>query len=195
MNGRRSERGYNLIEVLIAMAIFGVVIIAIGSLFVWGRRNVYSGKQMTTAVSIGTRVLEDLAPLSRQDVYLGVFDIAAGTAGEDVTFGFPEVTYENAAVRSTNDAAVAGYADIQLQRDPGPKLLDKWAAQLVQDHGGGVENERLTNGSVTLIMMPRRDTVSPERFGNAAVLQLRVIVQWQERTRTRQLVLDTVKAN
>ena len=51
------QRGYNLVEVLIAMAITGVVILAIMSLFAIGRSNVHAGRQMTHAISVGTRAL------------------------------------------------------------------------------------------------------------------------------------------
>lgn len=187
---RRFERGYNLIEVLIAMAILGVVILSIGSLFIWGQRNVYSGKQMTTAVAIGTRVLEDLAGLNKDDISYGVFDIAAGTTGENITFGNPAVTYTNAAIRSTNANALADYDELQTQKVDGPLFLTKWSAQLLE---GG--RPRLTDGAVSIIMTPSEDPNNPDRFGNSEVLQVRVIVQWRERQRRRQLILDTVKAH
>jgi prepilin-type N-terminal cleavage/methylation domain-containing protein len=199
---RRGERGYNLIEVLIAMAILGVVIMAITALFMWGRKNVYSGKQMTTAISIGTRVLEDLAPLGKDDVSRLVFNIANGTTGTSITYGTPSVTYANSAARSTNPNAISGYTDIQEQvYDPdaeentAPDMLGKWADQLEMPLEGGGTGERLTDGEVTLIMTPLRDSQATARFGNAALLRLRVIVQWREQQRVRQVILDTVKAN
>ena len=68
-------------EVLIAMALLGVVMISIMALFVAGRKNVYSGKQMTNAMAIGTRVMEDLAPLSKSDIYSGLFAITDTSTG------------------------------------------------------------------------------------------------------------------
>jgi prepilin-type N-terminal cleavage/methylation domain-containing protein len=187
------QRGYNLIELLVAIALLGVVLLAIISLFVWGRKNVYSGKQMTTAIAIGTRALEDLAPLTRSDVYNGVFDIADGTTGTTLKFGTPLKEYQHAAIRSTT--AFTGYTDIQKQKATGPKFLDKWTAQLKEDLGGGKTRDRLLDGAVTLIMMPRADTVATPRFGSSAVLQLRVIVSWSENNRRREVILDSVKAN
>jgi prepilin-type N-terminal cleavage/methylation domain-containing protein len=202
MKARRAERGYNLIEVLIAMAILGVVIMAIAALFMWGRRNVYSGKQMTTAISIATRVMEDLAPLGKDDVSDLVFNIDNGTTGTSIIFGNPSVTYANSAARSTNPNAISGYAAIQNQvYDPdaeentAPDMLGKWATQLEMEAEGGGTGERLTDGSVTLIMTPLRDSVATARFGNSALLRLRVIVQWREQQRVRQVILDSVKAN
>ncbi|MEA2338036.1 MAG: hypothetical protein QOE82_2043, partial [Thermoanaerobaculia bacterium] len=102
-----SERGYNLMEVMIAIALLGVVMISIMALFVAGRKNVYSGKQMTAAVAVGTRVLEDLAPLSKSDIYGGLFAITGTSTGYGSTLklGNPEVTYTNCRIRST-DATV-----------------------------------------------------------------------------------------
>ena len=190
----KAERGYNLVEVLVAIALTGVVTLAIASLFVWGRKNVYSGKQMTTAIAIGTRVLEDLAPLTKEDVFNGVFDIATTATGTTVKVGFPEQTYADAAIRSTNASIVTGYAAIQTQKATGPKFLDKWTDQLYIDPLTK-KQAKLLDGAVTLIMMPRADTVSTPRFGNSAVLQLRVIVSWSENNRRREVILDSSKSN
>jgi prepilin-type N-terminal cleavage/methylation domain-containing protein len=65
---RQQQSGYSLVEVLIALAITSIVLLTVVTLFYMGRRNVYSGKQMTYAVSVGTRILEDLSSLTSQDV-------------------------------------------------------------------------------------------------------------------------------
>lgn len=190
----RGERGYNLIEVLVAMALLGVVMLAIASLFIWGRKNVYSGKQMTTAIAIGTRALEDLAPLTKADVFNGVFDIATTATGTTVKFGTPERTYTDAAVRSTNASLITGYTDLQKQKTGGPKFLDKWTNELYIDPATKLK-PKLLDGAVTLVMMPRADTQASPRFGNSAVLQLRVIVSWSENNRRREVILDSSKTN
>ena len=64
----RSERGFNLVEVLIAMALLGTVLMTILTLFYMGRRNVYSGKQTSVAVSIASHAMEDLSARSKLDV-------------------------------------------------------------------------------------------------------------------------------
>ena len=71
----KRQRGYSLIEVLIALAITSVVLLTVVTLFYMGRRNVYSGKQMTYAVSVGTRALEDVSQFTLFDV-LTNFNIA-----------------------------------------------------------------------------------------------------------------------
>src|SRR5207237_889522 len=65
---KRTQSGYSLVEVLIALAITSVVLLTVVTLFYMGRRNVYSGKQMTYAVSVGTRMMEDLSSMSSADL-------------------------------------------------------------------------------------------------------------------------------
>ena len=83
---RRRVRGYSLIEVLIAMGLLSTVLLVIVTLFFMARSNVYSGKQTTHAVAVGTRIMEDLSSMSVPTVYstfsitdttgLGAADIA-----------------------------------------------------------------------------------------------------------------------
>lgn len=188
---RHSQRGYNLMEVMIAIALLGVVMISIMALFVAGRKNVYSGKQMTNAVAIGTRILEDLAPLNKQDIFNGLFAIPATSAGYGSTLklGTPPVTYTNCRIRSTDPTVGSPTAtDVSTQSagtNP-PDMLTKWRDQM---------GTSLANGSVTLIMIPTNDpTNATAQFGTASVLQVRVLIQWDEGQRRRELILDTSRA-
>jgi prepilin-type N-terminal cleavage/methylation domain-containing protein len=186
-----AERGYNLVEVLIAMALTGIVMITIMTLFFMGRKNVYSGKQMTNAVAIGTRVMEDLATLSKSDIYNGLFAITDTSTGYSTTvvLGHPAVTYTNCRIRSTDSTVGSPTATDVSTMSTGtnpPNMLTKWQSQL---------GSNLANGSVTLIMVPASDpTNSPAQFGTAQVLQVRVLIQWVEERRPRQLILDTSRA-
>ena len=195
MTKKQSQRGYNLIELLVAIALLGVVLMSILSLFIWGRKNVYSGKQMTTAIAIGTRVLEDLAPLSKRDLYAGLFAIGdADLPTASIKFGVPQREYKDAAIRSTDAAIISGYTDLQKENATGPKLLTgSWTNELKDAAGKG----KLDDGSVTLILMPRADVDASKqpKFGTASVLQVRVVVSWLENRRRREVILDTVKAN
>jgi prepilin-type N-terminal cleavage/methylation domain-containing protein len=188
---RRSQRGYNLMEVMIAIALLGVVMISIMALFVAGRKNVYSGKQMTNAVAIGTRILEDLAPLNKQDIFNGLFAIPLTSAGYGgpVKLGTPLVTYTNCRIRSTDStvgAPTASDVSTQATGTNPPDMLTKWKNQM---------GTNLANGSVTLIMVPMNDpTNTPAQFGTASVLQVRVLIQWDEGQRRRELILDTSRA-
>ncbi|HYS54460.1 MAG TPA: hypothetical protein VER58_11945 [Thermoanaerobaculia bacterium] len=189
---RSTESGYNLVEVIFATALLGIVSITIFTLFVMGRRNVYAGKQNSQAVAIGTQVLEDLQPLNKKMLYNGAFGIPDTDTGGAITLprvsGLIAPTFTNARIRSTDPNMVSGQTDISTQSTP-PGLLTRW---------GTLINGKLTNPSVTVILVPDQDTANPvnnpPKFGTAAILHVRVFVRWQEQGRGREVVLDTVKA-
>jgi len=64
----KHERGYSLIEVIIATAMLGLVMLAIMTLFFMGRRNIYSGQQMSRANAVAVRVLEDLSYMTGDEL-------------------------------------------------------------------------------------------------------------------------------
>src|SRR5881394_4521082 len=107
----RTESGYSLIEVIFATALLGIVSITIFTLFVMGRRNVYSGKQASQAVAVGTQVLEDLSSLNKRMIYNGSFGIADTATGASVTLkqvsGSTVPTWAHAKVRSTDPSVMA----------------------------------------------------------------------------------------
>lgn len=164
------ERGFNLVEVIIAMALLGTVLLGIMSLFYFGRSNVYSGKQMTHAVAIGTQVLEDLSPLTMAQVE-SAFGFTLGTTAvtNNTVNG---VSYPNSILRSTDN--------VSLDADP-PNFLDTWQAGMVG---------RLPEAAVDVVFTPT--------LANR-LLQVKVIVSWQEGSRgtlgipKRQIVMETVK--
>jgi len=184
----RSESGYNLVEVLIAMAIFGAVVLSIFTLFFMGRWNTYSGRKTTEAVAVGQKVLEDLSPMNMKNIYAGAFNIDPTDTGlSSVTFSSPAESYTHCRIRSTDPNVVSSPpTDLQTQTTGGPDLLGKWTTLL---------GTRLQGGSVTVIMTPANDTTNnPAQFGTASTLRLRVLVRWREQSRPRELVLDSVKA-
>src|SRR5215471_16268285 len=100
----KTKRGYSLVEVLIALAITSVVLLTVVTLFYMGRRNIYSGKQMTYAVSVGTRALEDVSQMTLTDV-LSNFGIANNQATGPVTVN--GVTYTGSYEMDTGTETVA----------------------------------------------------------------------------------------
>lgn len=195
MLSNRRQAGYNLVEVLLAMAMLGVVTISVFTLFFMGRRNVYSGKQTSQAIAIGTQVLEDIQGLNRSMLYGGAFGIAGTATGGAFTIpaasaGGVSYAYTNSNVRSTNATLFASPpADIATDTTP-PGLLARWT---------GLLGTKLTNGSVTVVLTPDKDPNVPlvyaqPKYGAAQLLRVRVIVRWQEANRSREIVLDTVKA-
>jgi hypothetical protein len=118
----RSEYGYNLVEMLIAMAMLGTVLLSVLTLFYFGRGNVYSGKQMTSAVSIGNDVMEDLSPLTVTQLEAALnFELDGGTPTALVTNTVNGVAYANSILRTT-DAVGADSAP--------PDFLDTWSAMI-----------------------------------------------------------------
>jgi prepilin-type N-terminal cleavage/methylation domain-containing protein len=183
---RKTQRGFNLVEVLIAMAITAVVIISVATLFVMGRRNVYAGKQVTAAVSVATRITEDFSHMTHGEVYdkfglspSGGYGGATLTASKTVE-GIP---YTNCVVRTNADAADAN-------KDKA-KLIDSWL-KLMQPS--------FVNPQITVIFMPRLDVKDPATdTGTIAVsnlVQIRVVLTWDETVsnkRHRSLIVDAVK--
>jgi len=168
-----AERGYSLIETLIAMAILATVLMSVLALFVWGRKNVYSGRQMTRAVSVGTRVMEDLSALTRENVQDG-FNLSGATPAT-VTVG--GVEYTNSVIRLSSDTTndTFGY-------------LARWHNLMRQ--------QNFSRGLITLVITP----VDPTAVGAASITlspiyRVRVYVQWNEEARRRSIILDTTKVD
>ncbi|HEU4887273.1 MAG TPA: prepilin-type N-terminal cleavage/methylation domain-containing protein [Thermoanaerobaculia bacterium] len=191
ISSRHSSAGFNLVEVLIAVAILGVVAISIFTLFVMGRRNIYSGKQTSQAIAVGTQVLEDLAPLNKKMVYSGAFGIADDATGD--TFTLPRVSgraamsFVNSRIRSTNATILTSPpADISTESTP-PAFITRWRSVLGTKLGPG--------SSVTVVLTPDQDpTNDPAEFETAQLLRIRVVVRWNETNRPREAIWDTVKA-
>jgi hypothetical protein len=165
------------------MALLGTVMIGIMSLFFLGRRNVYSGRQMTKAIAIGNRVLEDLSLLTKQDIYYGVFNINDTASGATVTI--MGQTYTNAKVRSSQPSLVTptNTAEYTTEKTDGPHYLSvNWEPMLTN---------QLQDGSVTLVLQP---IGSSTQFGAAEALRLTVLIYWKEESRQRNITLTSVKA-
>ena len=196
---RPSERGYNLAEMLVAVALTGVVVLSILTLFTLARSNIYAGRQLTHAIAVGTRVMEDLSGLPLDDVY-SAFNITDTTALGTVAVApaaMAESTYDTSILRSTTSLTTAGVCDYDdttappvFANDPGA-YLSRWYCQM-QSPGN-----KLPNGTISLVLTPRKtidDTLalSPD---NAGIVRVRAIIRWREGLRQRQLVLDTEKYN
>lgn len=170
---RRAERGYNLIEVLIAMALLGTVIMAISTLFYMGRRNVYSGKQMTKVSAVATRVLEDLSAMSGDDVLTNFNITNTTTLASNTVAG---VTYPASVVRRTSSFATA---------DDPSGYLSRWQALL--------GSSEMSAGVVTLIITPANPSVVGQPIASAQTVRVRAVVEWREGRRRRNAVYDASK--
>lgn len=174
-NIRRAERGFNLIEMLIAIALLGTILLSIVTLFAFGRRNVYSGKQLTRATSVTTQVLEDLQPVNVATFNTQFLITSTETPGTKTVAG---VAYPDALTRSTDD--------LSKEEPTGPKYLSRWKALIPED--------RLAGGRVTLVIMPEQMFTANDPT-TAAVVRLRVVTEWNEAARNRNVTADLVKFN
>lgn len=57
---RRSEKGFSLVEVVVALGLLAGVLIAISGLFILGGRQVKSGRTSTEALAVGRRIVEEM---------------------------------------------------------------------------------------------------------------------------------------
>lgn len=180
-----NSRGYSLIEVMIAMAFLSSVLLSIVGLFYMGRRNVYSGKQMTQAVSLATRVSEDLSALSYDEIYSS-FGITSttplGAVDVDPSAAMLDDLYTNSILRTTT--AFTAAEDVS-------GFLQRWKDEILL-------NQRFQDGSVSLVFSPRlpwdaslaNPTTAALTAANATVMRIRALVRWREGQRPRQVILD-----
>lgn len=59
-----SERGFSLIEVLVSLGLLAGVMVAVSSLFIFGGKEVKSGKEMTEAYSVAHDIVEEIDRLT-----------------------------------------------------------------------------------------------------------------------------------
>lgn len=218
MQGRR-HAGYSLVEVLIAIAITGIVLLTIVTLFYMGKRNVYAGKQMTVANSVGTRVLEDLAVMTAEDLRLA-FNMDDSIALNTVTLnGVPpgslganasgQLQFANSwTVETSGCTRVAGNPSatppVPSTWDCGvndPKgYLGKWWS-FVEDPdvlvGANVkQNQKLANPVLGVIVTPRDPVDVNSKVMTAQYFKVRVYLQWDEQAKGHRFAFfDTTKVN
>ena len=200
MNKRQS--GYSLIEVLVAIAITSVVLLTVVTLFYMGRRNVYTGKQTTAAVAVGTRMLEDLSAMTSEDVLTnfnitdetklstvtltGVYGAAdGGTAGQ--------LQYADSLSRDTSNCTVSTATDpatITCTDDPNGYMVN-WL-QTVIPHKD--KNEIFAEPQIGLILTPRDPVDNTLPWTTARFTKIRAYVSWADsKSRRRYAFFDTTK--
>ncbi len=201
MRGRSS--GYSLIEVLIALAITSIVLLTVVTLFYMGRRNVYSGKQTTYAVSVGTRVLEDLSSLTSQDVATS-FNITDTTATGTVSLystNFPNgrLDITGSASRDTSGCTGAGTPVVYTCTNDPNGYLAAWNGLIQQapvGPGATLEHGKLANAQVGLVLTPRAPSNVAAPWTTANFIKIRAYVSWDEAPNRRRIAFfDTTKVN
>ena len=171
---QRPEKGYSLVEVLIAATITGVVIMSIFTVITLAQRNVKSGKQMTAANAVATRVLEDLSLMSATDVVLNFGLDNATTLSSNTVNG---VAYPGSVLRDTD-------ATINATVDPSG-YLSRWQ--------GLVGQATFRKGRVLLVITPANPRVNGEPVTTAQVIRVRGFVEWSEGIRRRRISFESSK--
>ncbi len=193
------HRGYSLVEVLIAMAITSVVLLTVITLFYMGRRNVYSGKQMTVASAAGTQILEDLSTMTAQDLGTN-FNMDDGTTLGTVTLlnvvGAPggQLSFDNSIGRDSSACTVLSSTPytITCTNDPNG-YMGKWLRTLIPQADN---SSVMTNPLIGIVFTPRSPTDVAKQFTTAQFIRARIYVSWQEGpTRRRYAFFDTTKVN
>ncbi len=188
---RRREAGYNLIEVIIAVALLATVILTIITLFYMGRRNVYAGKEMTHAVSTSTRMAEDISGMSAADFYTAFNITSASTltnvqvnTGAGKKAGLQHNVYPGSILRSTDTIVAGGTGN-----DPSG-FLQRWKDE-------AINNNKFAKPTIALVITPRNQNPTSATLNavNATVIKIRMLVRWEEGMQARQMIVDTVKTN
>lgn len=171
-----SEAGFNLMEVMIAMALLGTVLLSIATLFFMGQSNIYSGKQLTRATAAAVHANEDVTALSPTDLFKDFAIDKTVTKGSNTVAG---VTYASSIVRTTDQAGTS------VDVNP-PQFLTQWKSLLTAD--------RVLSGHLSMILLPQQQTDSND-VTTARLIQVRIVAEWQEGPRNRNVVIDTTKWN
>ncbi len=169
-SNRPADRGYSLIEVMIAAGILGGVLISISSMFIAGTQSVRSGRDMTRATTIASSAMEDVMTLPFDLVYsLTGADRSAETGVWDTTLPIP---------------VLSGSAeDVFLMTT----LLDSWAEQVESELGSG----ELTYQVDGIVRLPSAGVEDLGSFNESTYLRVRITVTWIEsRGRNRHVTFE-----
>lgn len=185
---RKTQNGYSLVEVLIALAITSIVLLTVVTLFYMGKRNVYSGKQQTYAVTVGTRILEDLSTLTASDL-LTDFTITDSTALSTVG-PIQGTSYASSFTRDTSTCTPNGTpppAYTCTGDATGLWFLSAWKSL--------IDPTKLENAKVGLIFTPTNPADGTKPWSTARFIKIRAYIQWDEAQRRRIAYFDTTKVN
>ena len=167
----------SLPEVLIAVALTGVVILSVMTLFTLGRRNVYSGKQMSAANAVATRVLEDMA-LDDRDGRL------RRTSASPIRRRWP--TIPSPASRSRAACCATRTAPSHGTTDPSG-FLGRWRDLVTTGN-------RCNSGRLILVdHAGESDGRRQSRDRPPRSSRVHGVVQWNEGVRRRTVTFDTSK--
>lgn len=169
--GNPASRGFSLSEVLVAVALLSVILLAMFGLVTSGVRRAYGGKKMTEATILAQSVMERANIVAPQDLL--------SAAGTDTT-ATRVWTKPGPAVGSVTPAAEAGGTVPMDERNAWRALLD--------NSGLPTAATKPATLTVTLTALPAGRT-----FATAAAVRIVVNVGWAEYgTRDRVVQVQTL---
>jgi prepilin-type N-terminal cleavage/methylation domain-containing protein len=170
---RGRMRGFSLAEVLVAVAIMAVIILALFGLVTAGVRQVYGGKKMTEAATITESAMQRANINKPQDLLDGV------NADTSKTITWSKVAPGNVSTDVTPAAESGTSVPITTR--------NAWRTLLVNSELPATSAHPAT---LTVTMTARPAT---KNFGNASMVQIVVETEWWEwGTRQRRVRLQTL---
>jgi len=169
-SAKNRQRGFSLAEVLVAVALLAVILLALFGLVSAGVRRAYSGEKMTESSVLAQHVLE------RANVY-GPQDILGGVAtNPSVTRTW---TKRGSADTDTLPAATGGSTSQEIERDEIRKLL--------------VNSDIPANTTYPATLTVTATAVPSGNLGTASMIRIVVDLTWFEwGTRRRQVRLQAL---
>lgn len=164
------QRGFSMAEVLVAVALLSVILLAVFGLVTAGVNRAYSGKKMTEASVIAQHVMERVNVYAPQTVL--------GSASNVATFNRTWVRV-GPADADTTPVANAGTTDPEIERDAIRALLAE------------ADLPATTSSPATLVVTV--DAVPTGDFTTASMVRIVVDLTWFEwGTRRRQVRLQAL---
>jgi len=198
------ESGFNLVEVMLAAALLGTVLIAVISLFVLGGQYVKSGKELTKATALGMEMMEDFRSMKKSQSYITIGGACGDTSVEwksrppsntspGVNYGIPGTPGTDIPAECTFPAS--GWSGWPPGEEDSAEVLCRWAMHAREQFFGGA------TGTVS-VKVDGFDTIpaskNAARDGDTDVcearfLRVRVAVEWREYRRQRDVAFETLK--
>ena len=111
---RRSEGGFSLVEVVIALGLLAGVLISISGLFIIGDRQVKSGRTSSEALSVGRTILEEMNRWGFRQTYL-MFGSTYDGAAQSYSIDSRTNTVASQWQSTLDEKLVNSYATIDIQ--------------------------------------------------------------------------------
>jgi uncharacterized protein (TIGR02598 family) len=166
---RGQMRGFSLAEVLVAVAIMAVIILALFGLVTAGVRQVYGGKKMTEAATITESAMQRANINKPQDLLDGISTDTSKT-----------ITWSKTGPATVTPAVETGTSVPITTRNA-------WRTLLLNSE---LPNTAVHPATLTVTMSAQP---SGKNFGNAAMIQIIIETEWWEwGTRQRRVRLQTL---